>query len=70
MLISYALDAGKGGTALDELSERWLGHTPITFKDVTGTGRGAVTFDRVAARPRHRTTPPRTPTSRSASGTR
>ena len=34
MLISYALDAGRGGHGMDPLSERFLGHTPIPFKDV------------------------------------
>jgi DNA polymerase I len=48
MLISYALDAGKGGNGMDELSERWLGHTPIPFKEVAGSGRTKVTFDQVA----------------------
>ncbi len=47
VLLSYALDAGKGGNGLDELSERWLGHTPITLKDVRGSGRTAVAFDHV-----------------------
>jgi DNA polymerase-1 len=47
MLISYALDAGRGGHGMDELSERWLGHRPIAFKEVTGTGKAQVTFDRV-----------------------
>ena len=48
MLLSYALDAGRGGHGMDELSKTWLGHTPIAFKEVTGTGKSAVTFDRVA----------------------
>ena len=48
MLISYALDAGRGGHGMDELSKKWLDHTPITFKDVAGSGKSAVTFDRVA----------------------
>ncbi len=47
MLLSYALDAGKGGSGMDELSERWLGHKPISFKDVAGSGRAMVTFDHV-----------------------
>ncbi|MCE1236130.1 MAG: DNA polymerase I [Hyphomicrobiales bacterium] len=47
MLISYALDAGRGGHGMDELSERWLGHKPIPFKEVAGSGKSAVTFDRV-----------------------
>ncbi len=48
MLISYVLDAGKGSHGMDELARRHLGHQPITFADVTGTGRQKITFDRVA----------------------
>ena len=48
MLISYVLDAGKGAHGMDELSRRHLGHQPITFADVAGTGRAKVSFDRVA----------------------
>jgi DNA polymerase I len=48
MLLSYVLDAGKGGHGMDELSERWLGHKPISFKEVAGSGRSRVTFDQVA----------------------
>jgi len=47
MLISYVLDAGAGGHGMDPLSERWLGHTPIAYKDVAGSGKSAVTFDMV-----------------------
>ncbi len=47
MLMSYALDAGRGNHGMDELSERHLGHKPIAFKDVAGSGKGAVTFDAV-----------------------
>ncbi len=47
MLISYALDAGRGGHGMDELSKRWLGHEPIAFKEVAGHGKTQVTFDRV-----------------------
>jgi len=48
MLISYVLDAGVAGHNIDALSERWLGHQTITFKEVTGTGKGAVPFEAVA----------------------
>ena len=48
MLLSYALDAGRGGHGMDELSKKWLGHTPIAFKEVTGSGKSQITFDRVA----------------------
>ncbi|GJD95900.1 DNA polymerase I [Methylobacterium iners] len=47
MLISYVLDAGKGGHGMDELARRHLGHQPITFAEVAGTGRAKVTFDKV-----------------------
>ncbi|MDA4845279.1 DNA polymerase I [Hoeflea poritis] len=45
MLISYALDAGRGGQGMDALSDRWLGHKPIAYKEVAGSGKSAVTFD-------------------------
>ncbi len=47
MLISYALDAGRMGHGMDELSEVLLGHKPIAFKDVCGSGKSMVTFDHV-----------------------
>ena len=48
MLISYVLEGGTGSHGMDPLSERWLGHTPIAFKDVAGSGKSLVTFDQVA----------------------
>ncbi|GGB40652.1 DNA polymerase I [Roseibium aquae] len=48
MLLSYTVDAGKGGNGMDELSERWLGHKPIPFKDICGSGKSMITFDKVA----------------------
>jgi DNA polymerase-1 len=48
MLLSYTLDAGKGGNGMDELSERWLGHKPIPFKEICGSGKSMITFDKVA----------------------
>ena len=47
MLLSYVLDAGAGGHGMDALSERWLGHTTIGYKDVTGSGKGAIPFAEV-----------------------
>ncbi len=44
MLLSYALAAGQHGHGRDELSERHLGHTPISFKDVAGAGKAQGTF--------------------------
>ncbi len=47
MLISYALDAGIGGHGMDELSERHLAHKPIPIKDLIGSGKSQITFDKV-----------------------
>lgn len=47
MLMSYVLDAGKGNHGMDGLSEKWLSHTPIPYKDVAGSGKSSVTFDLV-----------------------
>jgi DNA polymerase-1 len=47
MLISYAIESGENGHGMDELSEKHLGHKPISFKEVAGSGKSAVTFDRV-----------------------
>ncbi len=47
MLLSYALHAGLHGHGMDTLSERHLGHTPIPIKSLLGTGKSAITFDRV-----------------------
>lgn len=48
MLISYTLDAGKHGHGMDELSERHLGHTPISYDEMTGTGKARISFAEVA----------------------
>ncbi|MAU21161.1 MAG: DNA polymerase I [Martelella sp.] len=47
MLLSYVLDSGMGGHGMDALSEKWLGHQPIPYKEVAGSGRNMVTFDYV-----------------------
>ncbi|HEX4367384.1 MAG TPA: DNA polymerase I, partial [Rhodopila sp.] len=47
MLISYAQEAGMHGHGLDELSQLHLGHTPISYDEVTGTGRNRVPFSQV-----------------------
>ncbi|TDI59005.1 MAG: DNA polymerase I, partial [Alphaproteobacteria bacterium] len=47
MLISYALDAGRSNHGMDRLSETFLAHTPIPFKQVAGAGKAKITFDRV-----------------------
>ncbi|CAN5289504.1 DNA polymerase I [soil metagenome] len=48
MLIAYALDGGSGGYDTNNLAERVLGYSPIAFKDVIGSGKAQLTFDRVA----------------------
>ncbi|WP_210528943.1 DNA polymerase I [Rubellimicrobium arenae] len=48
MLMSYALHGGLHNHGMDELSERYLGHLPIPIKELIGTGKSQVTFDRVA----------------------
>ena len=48
MLISYVLDAGKGGHGMDDLAKRWLDHDTIHFHHVAGSGKSQVTFDCVA----------------------
>ena len=48
MLISYAMEAGQHGHGMDELSRLHLGHTPIPYDEVTGTGRARVPFAEVA----------------------
>ncbi len=47
MLISYVLDAALHGHGMDELSELHIGHKPISFGDVAGSGKDRVTFDKV-----------------------
>jgi len=47
MLLSYVLDAGRQAHGMDELSKTWLGHTPIPYKEIAGTGKNAITFERV-----------------------
>ncbi len=47
MLMSYALHGGLHNHGMDGLSERYLNHTPIPIKPLLGTGKSAITFDRV-----------------------
>jgi DNA polymerase-1 len=53
MIISFDLDAGRseegigGGHGMDELSQRHLGHTTLTFKDICGTGKKQIPFGEV-----------------------
>lgn len=47
MLMSYAMHGGEHGHGMDTLSERYLSHTPIPIKPLLGSGKSAITFDRV-----------------------
>lgn len=47
MAMSFALDAGRQGHGMDELSELYLGHKPITYKSLTGTGKSQIGFAEV-----------------------
>lgn len=49
MVMSFDLDAGKslGGHGMDEAASVHLAHTCISFKEVTGTGKKAISFAHV-----------------------
>ena len=53
MVMSFDLDAGRsedgigGGHGMDELAQRHLGHTTLTFKEICGTGKKAIPFGEV-----------------------
>ncbi len=47
MLMSYAMHGGEHGHGMDTLSERYLSHTPIPIKPLLGSGKSAITFDKV-----------------------
>ena len=47
MLMSYAMHAGLHGHGMDALSDRYLGHEPIPIKSLLGSGKSAITFDKV-----------------------
>jgi DNA polymerase-1 len=47
MMLSYAMEAGRHGHGMDELSVLHLGHKPISFDEVTGTGKARMPFSEV-----------------------
>jgi DNA polymerase-1 len=47
MLLSYALHAGLHNHGMDALSERYLDHTPVPTKELLGSGKSMITFDKV-----------------------
>ncbi len=48
MLISYSIDNGIYKHNLDDLSFNHLNHTSIKYKDIVGTGKNEITFDKVS----------------------
>jgi DNA polymerase I len=47
MLMSYVLDAGRGGHGLEELSRRHLGHDMLNMADIIGKGRAQAPFETI-----------------------
>ena len=47
MLLSYVTEGGMHGHGMDELSKLHLDIEPIPFKEVAGSGKSRITFDRV-----------------------
>jgi len=47
MLLSYVTEGGMHGHGMDELSKLHLDIQPIPFKEVAGSGKSRITFDRV-----------------------
>jgi DNA polymerase-1 len=47
MLMSFAMNSGIHAHNMDALSERYLSHIPIPIKDLLGSGKSQITFDRV-----------------------
>jgi DNA polymerase-1 len=47
MLLSYVIHGSQHGHGIDELAERYLGHTTLKYKEVTGTGKKQISFAEV-----------------------
>ncbi len=50
MLMSYAMNGGQHRHSMDFLSERYLSHRPMPIKDLIGSGKSQITFDKVAVK--------------------
>jgi DNA polymerase-1 len=48
MLISYSLACGLHNHGMDFLAEMYFEHTPISFKEVAGSGKAQKTFDQIS----------------------
>jgi DNA polymerase-1 len=51
LLLSYVLEGGLHGHGMDELARLHLGHEPIAFKSVAGTGKSQKSFKHVELKP-------------------
>ncbi|MGB1207705.1 MAG: DNA polymerase I [Paracoccaceae bacterium] len=47
MLMSYAMHGGEHGHGMDHLADRYLSHKCIPIKELIGSGKSQITFDRV-----------------------
>ncbi len=47
MLMSFCINGGRHGHGMNALSSRYLKHDPIPIKDLIGSGKTAITFDKV-----------------------
>ncbi|MCH8028314.1 MAG: DNA polymerase I [Candidatus Dadabacteria bacterium] len=47
MVAAHLIDSGRLSYSLDSLSKDYLGHSTITYKDVTGTGKNKIGFGEV-----------------------
>lgn len=47
MIAAHLLDSSRINYGLDELAKIYLGHTTITYKDITGSGRSKIYFEEV-----------------------
>jgi DNA polymerase-1 len=47
MVASYLINPGKRAHGLDQIALDYLGHKNITYAEVAGKGKAAVTFDQV-----------------------
>lgn len=47
MIASYLINPARRGHSLEEIAQEYLGHQIITYKDVVGTGKKEITFDKV-----------------------
>ena len=47
MLMAYCIDSSKSSYSLDSLSNEYLDHQTVSYKDVTGAGKNKISFDQV-----------------------